>query len=72
MQYSKNWIMWRANIKPATCLECAARNGRIFSFYEILDIGEPQLHPNCGCWLEGIEAIKQVRQQVWERRAHLV
>lgn len=58
MRYSVNWVMWRAFIKPTTCLECATRNGRIFSYDDLIRIGEPQLHPNCGCWLERIEAIK--------------
>lgn len=58
MRYSVNWVMWRAFIKPTTCLECATRNGRIFSYDDIISIGEPRLHPNCGCWLEKIEAIK--------------
>lgn len=52
MRYSVNWVMWRAFIKPTTCLECATRNGRIFSYDDIISIGEPRLHPNCGCWLE--------------------
>lgn len=58
MKYSVNWVMWRAFIKPTTCLECATRNGRIYSYDDLIRIGEPQLHPNCGCWLERIEAIK--------------
>ena len=58
MQYSKNWIMWRTFVKPTTCYVCLTRNGRIFLFYELLDIGEPQLHPNCECRLERIEAIE--------------
>lgn len=58
MQYSKNWIMWRAFVKSTTCYECLTRNGRIFSFSELLDIGKPQLHPNCGCRLEQMEAIE--------------
>ena len=58
MEYSVNWIMWRAIIKLTTCLECATRNGRIFSFDDLRMIGEPQLHPNCRCFLERIQAIK--------------
>ena len=58
MKYSVNWIMWRAFIKHTTCLECATRNGRIFSYDDLIRIGEPQLHPNCGCRLERIEAIQ--------------
>lgn len=58
MRYSLNWIMWRANIKPTTCLEFAARNGRIFSFDDLIRIGEPRLHPNCGCRLEKMQAIE--------------
>lgn len=58
MQYSKNWIMWRIFVKTATCYVWITRNGRIFSVYELLDIGEPQLHPNCECRLERIEAIE--------------
>lgn len=50
--------MWRANIKPTTCLECAARNGRIFSFDDLIRIGEPRLHPNCGYRLEKMQAIE--------------
>lgn len=58
MKYSVNWIMWRAFIKHTTCLECATRNGRIFSYDDLIRIGEPQLHPNCGCRLERIETIQ--------------
>ena len=58
MQYSKNWIRWRTFIKPTTCYECLTRNGRIFSYYELLHIGEPQLHPNCGCHLERMDAVE--------------
>lgn len=58
MRYSVNWITWRAIIKPTTCPECFTRNGRIYSVDDLIRIGEPQLHPNCGCWLERMEAIK--------------
>ena len=57
MRYSENWVMWRAFIKPTTCEECFSRNGRIFSYDDLIMIGEPQLHPNCKCWLERIQAI---------------
>lgn len=57
MRYSVNRITWRAFIKPTTCPECFTRNGRIYSFDYLLMIGEPQLHPNCGCWLEKMQAI---------------
>lgn len=49
MRHSVNGITWRAFIKPITCPECFTRNGRIYSFDDLLMIGEPQLHPNCGC-----------------------
>lgn len=58
MRYSVNQIMWRAFIKPSTCLECTTRNGKIFSYDDLIMIGEPQLHPNCGCWLEKLQAIE--------------
>lgn len=58
MAYSVNWIIWRARIKPTTCEECFSRNGKIYSFDDLIIIGEPQLHPNCGCWLERMSAIK--------------
>ena len=57
MQYSKNWIRWKTFVKLTTCYKCLTRNGRIFSFDELLDIGKPQLHPNCGCRLEQMETI---------------
>ncbi len=57
MQKSKNWAKWRAAINPGTCLECFTRNGKIFSYDELTKIGEPQLHPNCKCWLEQMLAI---------------
>lgn len=57
MQKSKNWAKWRAAISPGTCLECFTRNGKIFSYDELTKIGEPQLHPNCKCWLEQMLAI---------------
>lgn len=54
MEYSVNWIIWRANITLTTCLECATRNGKIFFFDDLMRIGEPQLHPNCRCFLNRI------------------
>lgn len=58
MAYSVNWIIWRARIKSTTCEECFSRNGKIYSFDDLIIIGESQLHPNCGCWLERMRAIK--------------
>ena len=58
MAYSVNWIIWRALIKSTTCEECFSRNGKIYSFDDLIIIGESQLHPNCGCWLERMRAIK--------------
>ena len=38
MRYSVNWITWRAIIKPTTCPECFTRNGRIYSFDDLIRI----------------------------------
>ena len=58
MEYSRNWITWRAMIQPTTCPECYTRNGRIYSFDDLGKIGKPQLHPNCRCWLERMAAVR--------------
>ena len=59
MEYSVNWAIWQAFIKPTTCQECFSRNGRIYSYDELIEIGEPgRLHPNCGCRLERMQAIR--------------
>ena len=58
MKYSENWIVWRAIITPTTCEECFSRNGKIHSYDDLIKIGEPQLHPNCRCFLERMRAIK--------------
>lgn len=58
MEYSANWTIWRAIIKPTACLACATRNGKIFSFDDLRRIGEPQLHQNCRCFLMRMQAIK--------------
>ncbi len=58
MKYSENWAMWRAFIKLTTCMECYLRNGRVYSYDDLIIIGKPgQLHPNCGCRLEKMQAI---------------
>lgn len=57
MKYSVNWIIWRAIIAPTICEACFSRNGKIYSYDDLIKIGEPQLHPNCRCRLERMQAI---------------
>ena len=58
MEYSRKWITWRALITPTTCGECFSRNSKIYSYDDLIELGEPQLHPNCRCWLEKMQAIR--------------
>ena len=59
MQYSKKRAIWRAFIKPTICQECYSRNGRIYSYYELILTGEPgRTHPNCRCCLKKMQAIE--------------
>ncbi len=58
MTYSKNWVTWIAIITMGICPGCYFRNGKIYSYDELQAIGEPQLHPNCKCFLQQMEAIK--------------
>lgn len=57
MQKSEKWFRWQTFIVPATCFECFRRNGKIFSYDELMRIGEPKLHEHCGCRLEQLLAI---------------
>lgn len=57
MRYSKNWIRWVTSISLTTCLKCFLRHGRIYSYDELEQIGEPQLHPNCRCSLKRLISI---------------
>lgn len=57
MNYSKKWVKWKTAIGIATCLECIIRNGKIYSYDELMHIGVPKLHDNCKCRIQKLEAI---------------
>ena len=57
MRYSENWVTWKTNIGPRTCIECLLRDSKIFSLDELIQKNIPPLHPNCRCERKPMQTV---------------